>query len=120
MKPLPIEQNYWPSRWLITDEWDALHRVAEITWGYFAKDGSLGPAEPDDMIEGLGKTCCGLEGKLRMPGFLSRLDLPRCPKCCEIMGIPVGKGNPYNEKIYEVGDVPLGEKNPAGNFPAGS
>jgi hypothetical protein len=56
------------------------------------------------MIEGRGKTICGIEGDLVMPGIFSRMGLPRCPECCKLMNIPEGNGNPYNMDILEEGD----------------
>lgn len=93
--PLPIPQDDWRSRWLVLPRWGVIHRVAAIEW-----------EDPEDMISGTGTTVCGRTGRLRMPGIFSRMGLKRCPKCCTILGIPQGGGNPYNEHIYDTGDVP--------------
>jgi hypothetical protein len=34
-----------------------------------------------------------------MPGFLSRMALPRCAHCCRIVGVKRGKGAPFNQGI---------------------
>jgi hypothetical protein len=94
LPPLPIPQDDWPSRWLVLPSWRVLHRVAEIEW------------EDGEMIVGEGVTVCGRRGRLRMPGVFSRIGLKRCTKCCRALGIPQGEGHPYNEGVYEDGDVP--------------
>lgn len=45
--------------------------------------------------------CCGREGKVVMPGILSRLRAPRCRHCCRRAGVPYGFGNPYNEGLEQ-------------------
>lgn len=96
---ISIPQEHWRSRWLILPESDLLHRVDEIKWGTIDEQGNL--EEDEEMIEGLGKTVCGLDGPMRMPGIFSRMSLQRCPECCNRLNIPQGKGNPYNEDIEE-------------------
>jgi len=81
-----LSKNHWASRWLVLPSWNRLHRVSEIEWD----------KEYGGKIRGHGKTVCGREGFLMMPGVMSRLGLPRCKHCCWSMGIPPGEGNPYN------------------------
>lgn len=97
-KPLPIPMPDWRSRWLVLPRWGVLHRVSSIKWG---------EDYPEQMINGQGTTVCGKTGFLMMPGFMSRMGLKRCPKCCKAMGIPQGDGCPENEGVIEQGDTPL-------------
>jgi hypothetical protein len=76
----------WVCRWLVLPRWGALHRVFKIKW-----DG-------DDLISGDGMTMCGRRGRLVMPGFMSRLRLKRCGRCCDAACVPKGFGAPYNDK----------------------
>ena len=105
-KPLPLTTVDWRSRWLVTNEWDKLHRIAEIRWGWVSdENGKLFQDTcEDEKINGIGVTLCGIEGPVGMPGIFSRMGLERCPRCCELMGIPEGKGNPFNEGIREACD----------------
>jgi len=89
--PLPLPQEHWASRWLVLPSWNRLHRVSQIEW-IDAWDG---------LLYGRGKTVCGREGELCMPGVVSRLGLPRCKHCCRAMGLPAGDGNPYNHGIKD-------------------
>ena len=102
MRPLKLHDRNWRSRWLygvphrIRDEAMVLHRVAEMhwnqTWGGedFVRDRSL--------IEGYGRTVCGLRGRLSMPGIFSRMARRRCVVCCKALGLPLGYGAPFNDK----------------------
>ena len=94
LRPLKIRQDDWRSRWLVLRSWRLLHRVASIDW------------EDGEMIMGDGVTLCGRKGWLTMPGFISRMELKRCPKCCRLMRIPDGDGAPFNANILEPGDEP--------------
>jgi len=97
-KPLPLGSDNWRSRWLMFWRDSAvLHRIAVMEWG---------EDYPEQMINGGGTTLCGKSGRLHMPGIFSRMGRKRCAKCCRLMGIPEGEGNPYNEGIYEAGDTP--------------
>lgn len=108
MELLPTE--FWRSRWLVLPEGDVLHRVGEIEWGALPYEPEPGTAlaDPDyrremeaNRIEGVGRTVCGVSGFLRVPGIFSRMSLPRCAECCKRVGVPDGKGNPYNEGMDE-------------------
>lgn len=47
-----------------------------------------------------GTTVCGLERAwLSWPGMFSRMNAPRCPSCCEAVGIPPGDGHPKNDPV---------------------
>lgn len=92
MRPLDIKTENWRSRWLVFDDWNVLHRVAKITW------------DTEDMIEGKGMSVCEKEGWMQVPGIYSRMGTDRCPACCKALGVPEGKGNPFNEGIKEIGD----------------
>jgi hypothetical protein len=87
--PLPLPDEHWRSRWLVLPSWNRLHRVSEIVW------------DDENMIDGVGTTLCGRAGYLTMPGFLSRMGLPRCAHCCRLAGVPRGDGAPFNQDIKE-------------------
>lgn len=76
------------------ESWRCLHRVSSIDWDDWG-------GEPADKITGYGRTVCGVEGRLAMPGILSRMGLPRCARCCDFVGIPRGDGAPFNEGMRE-------------------
>lgn len=85
---LPLDD--WRQRWMQRKRGTRLHRVAEIVW------------RDDDQINGHGITVCGERGFLDMPGILSRMGAPRCPRCCKALGVPQGDGAPYNDKTLPV------------------
>lgn len=93
LPPLALDRDHWRSRWLVLPRHDALHRVSSIAW------------EDGEMIAGLGTTVCGRQGRLSMPGILSRLGCPRCRKCCRALGVPAGRGAPRNVLEGEMGDA---------------
>ena len=65
-----------------------LHRVGEVK------------KKIDDGFVGVvGTTVCGRRGKLYMPGVVSRLEAPRCKRCCRKLGVPFGLGAPYNRLV---------------------
>jgi hypothetical protein len=78
--------------WLVLPSWNRLHRIQEIAW----EGGS-----PEEECQGQGRALCGAEGWFYIPGFLSRMGLPRCAHCCDKLGIPRGNGNTLNRKITE-------------------
>lgn len=53
------------------------------------------PAE--DMYVSDGVTACRVSGELWIPGVLSRLGMPRCRRCCRLVGMPTGNGSPKND-----------------------
>lgn len=83
--PLPIPPDHWRSRWLHPPASGTLHRVASIAWD----DGM-------EWIAGEGATVCGHRGRLLMPGIVSRMEAPRCARCCRALGISPGYGAPVN------------------------
>lgn len=41
---------------------------------------------------------CGRKATtILIPGVLSRMSTPRCRRCCDITGLPQGKGSPKND-----------------------
>jgi hypothetical protein len=91
--PLPLPDEHWHSRWLVLPSWNRLHRVSDdIVW-----EGD----DADDMVQGTGTTLCGRKGLLVMPGFLSRMGMPRCAHCCRLAGVPQGDGAPFNQGISD-------------------
>jgi hypothetical protein len=78
----------WWRQWVyLTAEADAdgapLHRLKTVEW--------LGWAS------GPGVMLCGGAGDVWVPGVTGRTQAPRCPKCCELAGVPQGVGNPHND-----------------------
>lgn len=79
----------WVYRWLVLPSWGRLHRVRRLSNHGRLMDG-----------EGIrGRTVCGRRGKLIVPGFMSRLGLPRCTVCCKRLGVARGDGAPCNKGI---------------------
>lgn len=88
--PTPHEE------WLCLESWRVLHRISAIT-----------PADIDDGLpNGQGRALCGASGHFIVPGFMSRMGLPRCAHCCRLLGIPRGIGNTLNGRIDEGDKVP--------------
>jgi hypothetical protein len=83
--PLAVPHDRWRSRWLVVGDGFNMHRVAIIEWD----DGQ-------EMIAGRGVAVCGAQGRMHMPGVLSRMGARRCPLCCDALGIPRGAGAPGN------------------------
>ena len=73
--------------WLIdgNDEHDdVLHAPGNITY-------------LDWSAEGI--TACGrVSGYLAIPGLFTRMGAQRCGPCCEVTGMPPGKGSPKNDQ----------------------
>ncbi len=82
-----MKVDEWRSRWVQIGGLITLHRVRRIANRRAWKDLPSGP----------GETVCGKKGNVNMPGFLSRMSAKRCPRCCELVGIPKGIGAPYND-----------------------
>ena len=78
--------------WLVLPSWNRLHRVVDMRW--------VG-GEWDIECMGEGRALCGASGEFCVPGFLSRMGLPRCAHCCDRLGIPRGSGNTINAHITE-------------------
>jgi hypothetical protein len=87
----------WPWRWLyrLYTSSTTLHRLVSRTKWYRGDDGGTPQAD--------GKTACGLSGQFVMPGILSRMGARRCPACCDAVGVPHGRGAPYNSGVREPG-----------------
>jgi hypothetical protein len=43
------------------------------------------------------ETWCGQRGHGSIPGVFSRMGRPRCPTCCQTVGMPEGIGSPKND-----------------------
>lgn len=52
----------------------------------------------EDWVSGSGRTSCGLEGHLSVPGILSRMSTERCEECCHVVGYYPGTGSPKNDR----------------------
>lgn len=88
----------WPS-------FNVLHRLAEMTacsdhsassWGFTSRacTGIAACGYVPAATEGGGFTP---EGLFFMPGIVSRMGLRRCAKCCDKVGVPRGRGTPWNQ-----------------------
>lgn len=44
-----------------------------------------------------GDVLCGRQGWWAIPGFISRLSVERCERCCYLLGYPHGTGSPKND-----------------------
>lgn len=89
-KPMRIGRDEWRARWVQFGEGSRLHRLASGA-RFTNRDWYDGR-----RVEGVGYGVCGVAGKFRMPGFVSRMGSQRCPACCRSVGIPGGYGAPYN------------------------
>lgn len=84
-------KDQWRSRWVHVGGGRVIHRVQAL---------ECSPEEWDDNpLYQDGKTVCGREGKIAMPGILSRMHAPRCKACCKAIDIPQGAGAPFNEGL---------------------
>jgi hypothetical protein len=85
-RALALDCKHWHQRWLVTGtgRGTVLHRVHRIKW------------DTEAEIAGQGQAVCGVRSRLVVPGVLDRMELKRCSRCCRLMGIPQGKGAPYN------------------------
>lgn len=72
--------------WVVIGGWDRLHHAARFD-------------DPDgDAYDEHGRTSCGREGWLSIPGMFARLGgTARCAHCCRIVGFPQGIGSPKND-----------------------
>ena len=46
---------------------------------------------------GPGRTDCGIETELSVPGIFTRMTAQRCRRCCAATGMPQGAGSPKND-----------------------
>ena len=56
----------------------------------------------ENEVSGYGVAACGFAAQFHVPGIFSRLDAPRCKKCCTKRGIAFGFGNPRNDKTLPI------------------
>lgn len=80
--------------------------IVRMDWVYVETDDftllhAPGPFDNDADNDwyGDGPTMCGLEGPVTIPGIFSRIRLPRCATCCQIMLFPEGNGSPKNDDL---------------------
>jgi hypothetical protein len=82
-------------QWLVTSTWDVLHYVAEVAdWddAFFKRlNGQCDGTRP-------WKSACGIAAHFEPPGIFSRMDCPRCQRCCKAVGITQGNGCPINDE----------------------
>lgn len=91
MTDYPAFGEDWMKRWVQIGRSSMLHRLATNECGAWEADGMI-------PIGVQGTTACGMQGRLMMPGMMSRMVAARCPVCCQLAGVPRGKGAPYNDK----------------------
>ena len=55
--------------------------------------------DPENWEQGgfMATTTCGRTLHMTLPGLLSRMGLPRCKRCCRLLGIKDGTGSPKND-----------------------
>lgn len=98
-------RDTWRWRWLQTSTGNSsiLHRLTKRTrWN---RKGEIA-GYPEAMrfrVCAEGWTACGMRGVFEMPGILSRMGARRCPRCCDVVGVPHGRGAPFNGDIREPG-----------------
>lgn len=102
MKPLPIPNKYWPSRWVRIGRGSMIHRVAKL--GVTREQWHDWPWS-ENLV-----AVCGKKGVGSMPGFLSRTSARRCPACCRLVKIPNGHGAPFNGPLGNQHALPEEEK----------
>ena len=73
--------------WVLTPTGLRLHHAERIDKPHRFNDESCSP----------GLTTCGLKRALSIPGVLSRMSMPRCARCSQLLGIPPGVGSPKND-----------------------
>lgn len=81
--------------WVITQSGSVLHSVSleETDAEHFEEWGRVS----DATLE------CGMSSKqIRVPTYREKLLTPRCVSCCEVTGIPEGKGQPSRFHIRNV------------------
>ncbi len=91
LKPLKLPVKNWRSRWVACGRSRVLHRVAEAKWDNVAEYGG-------SLVEGRGRTVCGMAGEIRMPGIFNRMEGKRCVACGKALALPPGYGAPFNDK----------------------
>lgn len=71
------------------------HRLVDVE--VLAMAAAATKIELDAHIEH-GYTACGTGARLYIPGPFSRMETPRCPDCCDVLGYPQGDGSPKNDE----------------------
>ena len=95
MKRIPLETLSWSEKWLQFGNIESaiLHRASNDV---VENDNDFVPRNYT------GTTLCGrFNDFLIMPGIGSRMGAPRCKKCCALVGVRQGEGNPHNFGIVE-------------------
>lgn len=59
----------------------------------------------------LATSWCGVTTTFALPGVISRLGMPRCRRCCSLLGVPQGKGSLPNE-LARAQNALAGKKQP--------
>lgn len=76
--------------WWYSSRGTVLHFVREAeTMTWYEKMRDLGGA--------VVRAACGLRARFSPAGFVSRMQLKRCDRCCDKLGIARGAGTPRNE-----------------------
>lgn len=86
-----LQEKY---EWVTTHSWERLHRVPDVV--DYLKGGWK-----ESFVNSCGvnlRSDCGLRALYVAPGVFSRMDLPRCVKCCKKVKISYGNGAPINDK----------------------
>jgi hypothetical protein len=79
-----------------------VHEIGEWDWWDTNRGNRLHAADvaydPVRDVGGDGITACSLKTELWIPGLFTRMELPRCSRCCKRLGYPQGKGSPKNDQ----------------------
>lgn len=72
---------------------EVLHHIPGGDSGFWAR--AVEWHEPEDRPREV--ATCGRTITLQAPGVSCRMGMPRCQRCCKLLGIPQGFGGPYND-----------------------
>lgn len=80
--------------WLVSKSWNRLHALPHGPWTLE----QYADIACEWAIRHPVRLACGrMAAMVCIPGFGSRLGLPRCTGCCRATGLPAGIGSPKND-----------------------
>lgn len=82
--------------WLVTKSWNRLH-FADLS------DAQVAEMEENCLLYGSVTLSCGRTAAMvSIPGIFTRMGAPRCIRCCQVRGYPLGNGSPKNDDACRV------------------